>query len=97
MTDNFNTFINRIDSEAWRELCVSKGTLRRYAKGEEFVTIGRVGHYIGFIISGTLKYVAVSEDGTEHVMGLVFGDGFVADWPFWYIRTKGETGDCSSH
>ena len=82
MTDNFNTYINRIDSEAWREFCVSKGTLRRYAKGEEFVSIGRVGRYIGFIISGTLKYVAVSEDGTEHIMGLVFGDGFVADWPF---------------
>ena len=29
MTDNFNTYINRIDSEAWRELCVSKRTLRR--------------------------------------------------------------------
>ena len=82
MTDNFNTYINRIDSEAWRELCVTKGTLRRYAKGEEFVSIGRVGRYIGFIISGTLKYVAVSEDDTQHVMGLVFGDGFVADWPF---------------
>ena len=82
MADNFNTYINRIDSEAWRELCVSKGTLRRYAKGDEFVSIGRVGRYIGFIISGTLKYVAVSEDGTEHIMGLVFGDGFVADWPF---------------
>ncbi|MCM1141418.1 MAG: hypothetical protein NC453_22850 [Muribaculum sp.] len=29
MTDNFNTYINRIDSEAWRELWVSKGTLLR--------------------------------------------------------------------
>lgn len=82
MTDNFNTYINRIDSEAWRELCVSKGTLRRYVKGEEFVSIGKVGHYIGYIQSGTLKYVAISSDGTEHVMGLVFGEGLVADWPF---------------
>lgn len=26
--------------------------------------------------------MARSADGTEHVMGLVFGEGFVADWPF---------------
>lgn len=54
MTDNFNTYVNRIDSAAWRELCVSKGTLRRYAKGEEFVSAGETGRYIGFIVSGLL-------------------------------------------
>lgn len=82
MSDNFNKYIEQIDFNAWRDVCVSKGTLRRFAKGEEFVSIGRVGRYIGYIVSGALKYVAYSADGTEHVMGLVFGDGFVADWPF---------------
>ena len=80
--NNFNTYIDHIDFEAWRDICVSKGSLIHFAKGEEFVTIGKVGKYIGFIQSGTLKYVARSADGTEHVMGLVFGDGLVADWPF---------------
>lgn len=82
MKENFNTYIEHIDVKAWRELCVSKGSLRRFSKGEEFVSIGKVGRYIGFIQSGSLKYVARSADGTEHVMGLVFGEGFVADWPF---------------
>lgn len=81
MSDTFNTYIDRIDFKAWREVCVSKGTLRHFAKGEEFVAIGRVGRNIGYIVSGALKYVAYSSDGTEHVMGLVFGEGFVADWP----------------
>ena len=82
MAENFNTYIERIDFEAWRRICISKGELRRFAKGEEFVSIGKAARYIGFIQSGTLKYVARSEDGTEHVMGLVFGNGLVADWPF---------------
>ncbi len=82
MNDNFNTYIDHIDLNAWREICVSRGTLRHFAKGEEFVSIGKVGRYIGYISSGTLKYVAISSDGTEHVMGLVFGEGLVADWPF---------------
>ncbi len=82
MKDNFNTYIEHIDLNAWREICVGRGTLRHFAKGVEFVSIGKVGCYIGYIQSGTLKYVAISSDGTEHVMGLVFGEGLVADWPF---------------
>ncbi len=88
MGNNFNTYIENIDFEAWREICVRYGSLRRFAKGEEFVSIGTVGHYIGYIVSGRLKYVARSADGTEHVMGLVFGDGFVADWPFCLYGQK---------
>ncbi|MBJ2184053.1 MAG: Crp/Fnr family transcriptional regulator [Muribaculaceae bacterium] len=88
MAENFNSYIEQIDFEAWREVCVSKGTLRHFAKGEEFVTIGKVGRYIGYIVSGALKYVACSADGTEHVMGLVFGNGFAADWPFCLYGQK---------
>ncbi|MCM1067671.1 MAG: Crp/Fnr family transcriptional regulator [Muribaculaceae bacterium] len=88
MSDNFNTYIEQIDVDTWREFCVNKGTLRHFAKGEEFVSIGKVGRYIGFIQSGALKYVACSADGTEHVMGLVFGEGFVADWPFCIYGQK---------
>ncbi len=80
MKDNFNTYIERINFEAWRKACVGRGTLRHFAKGDEFVSIGEVGRYMGFIQSGTLKYVAYSDDGTEHVVGLVFGEGFVGDW-----------------
>ena len=82
LTMNFNSYIEHIDFDTWREVCIRKGSLRHYEKGEEFVSIGKVGRYIGFIKSGGLKYVARSSDGTEHVMGLVFDNGFVADWPF---------------
>ncbi len=88
MSDNFNTYIEHIDFEAWRDVCVSHGSLHRFAKGEEFVSIGKTGRFIGYIVSGALKYVAYSTDGTEHVMGLVFGDGFVADWPFCLYEQK---------
>ena len=99
MTKNFNTYIEHIDVEVWRKFCVSKGTLRHFAKGEEFVSIGKVGRYFGFIQSGTLKYVARSDDGTEYVMGLVFGNGFVGDWRHFSQNQKATvaivaTSDC---
>ncbi len=88
MPENFNTYIEHIDLNAWREICVNRGTLRHFAKGEEFVSIGEVAHNIGFIKSGTLKYIARAEDGTEHVMGLEFSEEFVADWPFCIYGLK---------
>lgn len=90
MTDIFNSYIEHIDRITWRELCVSKGLLRHLSKGEEFVSIGSVGRYIGFIESGTLKYTAYGDDGTEHVMGLIFSEEFVADWPFCIYGQKAQ-------
>ncbi len=46
MIDKFNTYLENIDFRAWRDLCVSKGSLRRFAKGEEFVSKGMEGHYV---------------------------------------------------
>lgn len=82
MAENFNTYINNIEVEFWKKLCVDSGELRKYAKGEEFVKAGTVGKYFGFVKSGRLKYVAHSTDGTEHVVGLEFAGEFVVDFPF---------------
>lgn len=82
MTDLFNTYINNIEADFWRNLCVNDGELRHYTKGEEFVSAGSVARYLGYIKSGMLKYVAYSTDGEEHVVGLEFAGEFVADFPF---------------
>jgi CRP-like cAMP-binding protein len=80
--NKFNTYMESARISYWRNLCLHEGTLRHYEKGGDFVSVGTVGRYIGLIKSGTLKYVAFSEDGSEHVVGLEFADEFVADYPF---------------
>ncbi len=55
---NFNTYYENIDYNFWRELCVKEGVLRHYEKNELFAERGQVARYIGYIKSGTLKYVA---------------------------------------
>lgn len=82
MTANFNTYIDNIETAFWRDLCVSKGELRHFERGEEFVSAGKAAGFLGYIKSGTLKYVALADDGTEHVIGLEFTGEFVADFPF---------------
>lgn len=82
MGGNFNTYMDSPEISFWRNLCLSEGELRRYERGEEFVSIGQPGRYIGFVMKGTLKYVTFSEDGTEHVVGFEFPGEFVTDFPF---------------
>lgn len=91
MASNFNTYIESPSVEFWRELCLKKGTLRRFDKSEDFFTVGSVARYFGYIKSGTLKYVAYSEDGTEHVLGLEFAGEFVTDFPFSLYGQKART------
>lgn len=81
MSSQFNSYIDNIDTGFWQNLCKSRGQLRRYDKGEEFITAGTVGRYFGYVKSGALKYECYSTDGTPHVVGLEFAGHFVCDFP----------------
>ncbi|MCM1355157.1 MAG: Crp/Fnr family transcriptional regulator [Staphylococcus sp.] len=82
MKENFNTYIDHIEPDFWRELCVKEGKLCHYERGELFAKVGQVARYIGYVKSGTMKYVAYSADGTEHVVGMEWAGEFVSDFPF---------------
>ena len=82
MNQYFNTYYENIDSDFWRDLCVEKGVLRHYDKGELFAEEGRTAKYLGYIKTGSLKYVVYAPDGTEKVVGLEIAGEFVADFPF---------------
>lgn len=82
MPSQFNSYIDNIDTEFWRDLCVRHGELRHYERGDEFIAAGTVGRYIGYIENGALKYECYSTDGTPHVIGLEFAGHFVCDFPF---------------
>lgn len=84
----FNSYIDNIDAGYWRDLCINRGELRHYERGEEFIAAGTVGRYIGYIESGALKYVCYSTDGTPHVVGLEFAGHFVCDFPGSLYRQK---------
>ena len=88
ITSKFNTYYDLIDCDYWQNLCVSEGSLCHFEKKEYFVERGCVARYIGYIKSGTLKYVVHSANGEEHVVGLEFAGEFVADFPFSLLGKK---------
>lgn len=82
MIREFNTYLEGIDSEFWSRLCREEGELRKYKKGEDFITIGNVAKYLGLIKSGSVKYIAYTADYDERVVGLETVNGFAASWPY---------------
>ncbi|MDE6288057.1 MAG: Crp/Fnr family transcriptional regulator, partial [Muribaculaceae bacterium] len=87
----FNSYKDYQFVEFWQNLCESEGETQHYERGDYFFREGEVAKYIGFILSGTLKYVAFDDKGTEHVMGFEFTKGFVADFPFSLHGQKART------
>lgn len=82
MIKEFNTYLEKVDSGYWKNLCKELGTLRKFKAGEEIIPIGKVGKFLGLIKSGTVKYAAYTSEGEEKIIGLEAADGFAASWPF---------------
>ena len=82
MIREFNTYLETIDSDFWSRLIQEQGTLQKYNKGDEFISIGLVAKYMGLIKSGSVKYVAYTSNFDEKIVGLETIGGYAASWPF---------------
>ena len=82
MIKEFNTYLRKVDTLYWSNLCKEKGALRKFKAGEEIIPLDNVGQFLGLIKSGTVKYAAYTSDGEEKIIGLEAADGFAASWPF---------------
>ena len=82
MIKEFNTYIEGIPLEFWRDLCREEGVVKQVERGEFFLSEGEVCKYLGFIESGSFKYVAFTKEGDERIVGLETVGGFVANWPY---------------
>ncbi len=77
---NFNPYIDKMDLNFWRELCVKEGKLCHYKKGEYFLHRRETPKYFGFITSGAFKYTIIDTDGNEHTTGLALCDNLAGDF-----------------
>lgn len=82
MISEFNTYLEGINSDLWKEMCLKQGEIRHFRKGDEFISIGEVARFIGFITQGSLKYIVYTSDEKEKVIGLETVGGFAASFPY---------------
>lgn len=82
MIKEFNTYIEGIPLEFWRDLCREEGVPRNLKKGEFFLERESVCRYLGYIESGSFRYVSYTNKGEEKIVGLETVGGFVSNWPY---------------
>lgn len=76
----FDTYMDRLDMDFWRSLCLREGRRRTYRRGEYFARRGETTRYMGYVMSGYFKYTVTDSDGNEHISGFSFAGTFVGDY-----------------
>lgn len=89
---DFNTYLDKIDMDFWRELCAEKGKLCLYKKGDYFLHCGDTTNNVwGFIKKGYFKYSVTDSEGNAHITGFSFCDTPLGDYSSLVLRTPAVT------
>ena len=80
MNTPFNEYKGSLDLSALIDGCREKGSLYHYEKGDIFVREGEVGRFFGVVESGYFKYITVTTEGNEAVVGFAFEGESVCDF-----------------
>ncbi|MBO5155916.1 MAG: Crp/Fnr family transcriptional regulator [Prevotella sp.] len=88
---NFNTYIDSINTDFWRDLCVRYGKARHFKRGEFFVRRGERVRYFGYVESGYFKYSVFDTDYNECITGFAQNRTIVGEYQAMIKQTPAET------
>ncbi len=88
--NKFNRYKYLVNLTPLIDYCRKHGRLCRYAKGEAFVQEGSIGKYFGCVETGYFKYITVTTEGNEAVVGFAFENECVCDFNNSYRRIQSE-------
>lgn len=92
----FNKYISKIDTTFFKKLCLEKGTLKSYNKGDYISREGDIFPYWGYIESGIIKYTCYNAtEKKEYNTGFSFEGEFVADYPTCLYNLESEISICA--
>lgn len=80
MKRHFNTHLEGIDFQFWRNLIESRGKLVSLKTGEYICHKGEPTNVIGYVKSGYLIYTAKGHEN-NHIGGFTFSDALFGDYP----------------
>lgn len=75
-----NDFMTKIDLSMLNDYIAANGKSVVYARGERIVQEGYLCRYVGVVISGYFKYLALNSKGQEVVTGFSFEGEVVTDY-----------------
>lgn len=90
--NNFNPYIQKIDTDSLKELCICNGQLNVLRKNDYLLHRGDIFPYFGFVKAGIFKYVSINKsENRSYNTGFAFPNEFVADYPACLYNLASET------
>lgn len=87
----FNAYLNNIDRDFVKNVCINKGTLVQYKRNEYFSQIGDTSSYIGYIVKGAFRYTCINlREKKEYSSCFAFDNEFVTDYPACLYKMQSE-------
>ena len=69
-----------------RQFFIDKGIAKEYGKNEFFIRREQKHNHIGFVLEGGFRYLGVTSEGKEQIMGYSFENDFVVDYATFQIQ-----------
>lgn len=88
---NFNTYMDNIDINFFKELCLRHGELKQYKRNEFILREGDTCSFFGYVVSGVVKYTCTNQaENKVYNVGFSFTNEFIADYPACLYGIKSE-------
>lgn len=80
--DKFNTYLDLIDTELYKNFCMKYGEARLFKRKELYLRAGDICSTFGYIKEGCFKYTCINTaENRLHSIGFSFKDEFISDYP----------------
>lgn len=80
--DKFNTYLDLIDTELYKNFCLKYGEARLFKRKELYLRAGDICSTFGYIKERCFKYTCMNTaENRLHSIGFSFKDEFISDYP----------------
>lgn len=87
----FNAYLNNIDRDFVKDICMDKGKFVQYKRNEYFSKTGDVSSYIGYIMKGAFRYTCTNlREKKVYSSCFAFDNEFVVDYPACLYKMNSE-------
>lgn len=75
-----NKYVENTDFSLLETFVKEHGTVKSFAKKENFISQECPSLYMGFVESGAFRYIRTDKRGNEHIIGYAFQNEYIAEY-----------------
>jgi CRP-like cAMP-binding protein len=83
-----NKYVENTDLSLLEQFVKEHGVIKSFAKKEIFLGQGCKSVYMGFVATGTFRYIRTDKKGNEHIIAFAFQNEYIAEYAAYLSQTS---------